>query len=69
MPDIKIKKVIVYSVVTSVDPACALHYESLGARMIYEKLEQQAVVVGICAHDIDLKIYLGTAANSCQSAG
>ena len=52
----KNKTVIAYCVVTSVDDACALHHESFGARRIYEKLDQQAVVVGICSHDNNASI-------------
>ena len=45
----KNKTVIAYCMVTSVDDACGLYHESLGARRIYKKLDQQGVVVGICA--------------------
>ena len=52
----KNKKETEYDVVTSVDDACALHHESLGARRIYEKLDQQGVVVGICADNNNASI-------------
>ena len=40
----------------SVDDACASHHESLDEMMIYEKLDQKAVVVGIYAHDNNASI-------------
>ena len=52
----KTKTVIAYDVVTSVDDACSLHHESLGTMRIYEKLDQQGVVVGIRAHDNNASI-------------
>ena len=47
----KNKTVIAYCVVISADDACSLHHELLGTRRICKKLDQQDVVVGICAHN------------------
>ena len=52
----KNKKEIAYGVVISADDACALHHESLGAKRIYEKLDQRGVVFGICAHNNNASI-------------
>ena len=52
----KNKKVVAYDVVTSVDDACAQRHELLGTKRIYEKLDQQGVVVSIHAHDNNASI-------------
>ena len=50
------KKEVAYGVATSVDNACSLDHESLGARRIYEKVDQQGVLVGLRAHDNNTSI-------------
>ena len=52
----KNKKVVAYDVVTSVDDAYAQRHELLGTKRIYEKLDQQGVVVSIHAHDNNASI-------------
>ena len=47
----KNKKVVAYDVVTSVDDVCTQRHELLGTKRIYEKLDQQGVVVSKHAHD------------------
>mgnify|MGYP001803388271 CR=1 FL=1 len=44
----KNKKVVAYDVMTSVDDVCTQRHELLGTKRIYEKLDQQGVVVSIC---------------------